>query len=65
MYDLFVLCDLVSFRALMQKQHFLIGAVELYLTDNNSYQGENTACLAAVRRMLGVLRCLADDASRR
>jgi hypothetical protein len=45
-------------------QHFLLAGVEMYLTDNNSYEGENLACLSVVRRMVGILRCLDTEVSR-
>lgn len=35
----------------------------MYLTDNNSYEGENSACLSVVRRMVGILRCLDTEVS--
>lgn len=41
-------------------QHFLIGSVDLFLTDNDSYEGDNGPCLAVVARMLAVLRCLGE-----
>lgn len=47
----------------LTRQHLLVGTVEIYMYDTNSYRKENTKALAAVRRMLAVMRLLGEKAS--
>lgn len=41
--------------------HLLVGNVEMYMYDTNSYYRDNSKAMAVVRRMLVVMRLLGDS----
>jgi len=56
--------DLSVIKAdILDYQQFITGAIEIYLCDNDSYQGGNEKALIVVRRLLGVMHLLGDAVS--